>query len=257
MIDDDCYYIRLLLVVVVVVISGSSVKKQKQNFCPSLPLFLPKPSLLLSQPPSLPPWWRALPRTSVSCPCSEVVTDTNTHTREGERGRMKMAMRAALRCLNANFTPRVPRLVPAAQLPASLPLWRSVSPRTLSTTIPAWSSGNFRPPIKSAYAVDDLRGCCAVRCGAFHTFLRVWSPPDLLSLSPPSGAQECATEGALSIRSVTNEKLYACFWYCFLSLAFFRVTERNELSSVVPKIINERQSQITASRAARRNSFYS
>lgn len=152
MIDDDWYYIRLLLLLLVVVITGSSVKKQKQNQTKllSLPLFLPKPSLLLSLPPSLPPWWRALPRTSVSCPCSEVVTDTNTHTREGERGWMKMAMRAALRCLNANFTPRVPRLIPAAQLPASLPLWRSVSPRTLSTTTPAWSSGNFRPPIKSA-----------------------------------------------------------------------------------------------------------
>ncbi|XP_075878991.1 glycine cleavage system protein H (aminomethyl carrier), b [Nelusetta ayraudi] len=51
-----------------------------------------------------------------------------------------MAMRAALRCLTANFPPRVPRLFPAAQLPATLSLWRSGSPRTLSTTTPAWSS---------------------------------------------------------------------------------------------------------------------
>ncbi|XP_018543074.1 glycine cleavage system protein H (aminomethyl carrier), b [Lates calcarifer] len=45
-----------------------------------------------------------------------------------------MAMRTALRCLSANFSPRLPQLSPAAQLSASRLLWRSGSPRTLSTT---------------------------------------------------------------------------------------------------------------------------
>ncbi|XP_053179529.1 glycine cleavage system protein H (aminomethyl carrier), b [Scomber japonicus] len=47
---------------------------------------------------------------------------------------MKMAMRAALRCLSANFSPSLPQLSPAAQLSVSRLLWRSGSPRTLSTT---------------------------------------------------------------------------------------------------------------------------
>ncbi|CAN9507081.1 unnamed protein product [Ophioblennius macclurei] len=42
-----------------------------------------------------------------------------------------MAMRAALRCLSSNFSPRLPQLSPAAQTRL---LWRSGSPRTLSTT---------------------------------------------------------------------------------------------------------------------------
>ncbi|KAE8297042.1 Glycine cleavage system H protein, mitochondrial [Larimichthys crocea] len=52
-----------------------------------------------------------------------------------------MAMRAALRCLSANFSPRLPQLSPAAAAPAAAAqlsatrlLWRSGSPRTLSTT---------------------------------------------------------------------------------------------------------------------------
>ncbi|XP_074473787.1 glycine cleavage system protein H (aminomethyl carrier), b [Sebastes fasciatus] len=47
-----------------------------------------------------------------------------------------MAMRAALRCLlSANFSPRLPQLSSAVQLPATrLLLWRSDSPRTLSST---------------------------------------------------------------------------------------------------------------------------
>ncbi|KAM9861224.1 glycine cleavage system protein H (aminomethyl carrier), b [Aulostomus maculatus] len=45
-----------------------------------------------------------------------------------------MAMRAALRCLSANFPHRLPQLSPAALSPATRLLWRSHSPRTLSTT---------------------------------------------------------------------------------------------------------------------------
>eukprot|EP00064_Thunnus_orientalis_P014232 superscaffoldBa00002451_g14274 len=45
-----------------------------------------------------------------------------------------MAMRAALRCLSANFSPRLPQLSTAAQFSATRLLWRSDSPRTLSTT---------------------------------------------------------------------------------------------------------------------------
>ncbi|XP_068452136.1 glycine cleavage system protein H (aminomethyl carrier), b [Clinocottus analis] len=44
-----------------------------------------------------------------------------------------MAMRVALRRLSANFSPRLPQLSPAAQVSARL-LWRSDSPRTLSST---------------------------------------------------------------------------------------------------------------------------
>ncbi|XP_033473839.1 glycine cleavage system protein H (aminomethyl carrier), b [Epinephelus lanceolatus] len=45
-----------------------------------------------------------------------------------------MAMRAALRCLSANFSPRLPQLSSAAQLPATRLLWRSDSARTLRTS---------------------------------------------------------------------------------------------------------------------------
>ncbi|XP_029986102.1 glycine cleavage system protein H (aminomethyl carrier), b [Sphaeramia orbicularis] len=45
-----------------------------------------------------------------------------------------MAMRAALRCLSANFSPRLCLFSPAAQLSGPRLLWRSGSPRTLSTT---------------------------------------------------------------------------------------------------------------------------
>ncbi|KAF3686445.1 Glycine cleavage system H protein, mitochondrial [Channa argus] len=45
-----------------------------------------------------------------------------------------MAMRATLRCLSANFSPRLPQLSPAAQVAATRLLWRSDAPRTLSTT---------------------------------------------------------------------------------------------------------------------------
>ncbi|KAI9528475.1 hypothetical protein NQZ68_020301 [Dissostichus eleginoides] len=50
-----------------------------------------------------------------------------------------MAMRAALRSLSANFSPRLPQLSSAAQASAARLLWRSNSPRTLSTT-PALST---------------------------------------------------------------------------------------------------------------------
>lgn len=42
-----------------------------------------------------------------------------------------MAMRAALRCLSANFSPRLPQL---SQVSATRLQWRSGSPRTLSTS---------------------------------------------------------------------------------------------------------------------------
>ncbi|KAM4592507.1 glycine cleavage system protein H (aminomethyl carrier), b [Odontesthes bonariensis] len=45
-----------------------------------------------------------------------------------------MAMRATLRCLSANFSPRLPPLSSAAQVTARRLLWRRCSPRTLSTT---------------------------------------------------------------------------------------------------------------------------
>ncbi|XP_068174429.1 glycine cleavage system protein H (aminomethyl carrier), b [Antennarius striatus] len=47
-----------------------------------------------------------------------------------------MAMRAALRCLPGNFSPRLPHLSSAARLSATRLAWRwrSGSPRTLSTT---------------------------------------------------------------------------------------------------------------------------
>ncbi|XP_026234765.1 glycine cleavage system protein H (aminomethyl carrier), b [Anabas testudineus] len=45
-----------------------------------------------------------------------------------------MAMRAALRCLSANFSPRLPQLSSAAQVAATRLLWRSGCPRTLSST---------------------------------------------------------------------------------------------------------------------------
>ncbi|KAM7406121.1 hypothetical protein PAMP_000520 [Pampus punctatissimus] len=45
-----------------------------------------------------------------------------------------MAMRATLQCLCANFSPRLPQLSSVAQFPATRLLWRSGSPRTLSTT---------------------------------------------------------------------------------------------------------------------------
>ncbi|XP_041644438.1 glycine cleavage system protein H (aminomethyl carrier), b [Cheilinus undulatus] len=45
-----------------------------------------------------------------------------------------MAMRVALRCLSANFSPRLPQLSSAAQVSAARLLWRSGSPRTLSTS---------------------------------------------------------------------------------------------------------------------------
>ncbi|XP_032416199.1 glycine cleavage system protein H (aminomethyl carrier), b [Xiphophorus hellerii] len=45
-----------------------------------------------------------------------------------------MAMRAALRCLSVNFSPRLPQLSSAAQVSATRLLCRSGSPRTLSTT---------------------------------------------------------------------------------------------------------------------------
>ncbi|XP_031702345.1 glycine cleavage system protein H (aminomethyl carrier), b [Anarrhichthys ocellatus] len=45
-----------------------------------------------------------------------------------------MAMRVAIRCLSANFSPRLPVLSSAAQVAATRLLWRSDSPRTLSTT---------------------------------------------------------------------------------------------------------------------------
>ncbi|XP_060894485.1 glycine cleavage system protein H (aminomethyl carrier), b [Labrus mixtus] len=45
-----------------------------------------------------------------------------------------MAMRAALRCLSTNFSPRLPQLSSAAQVSATRLLWRSGSLRTLSTS---------------------------------------------------------------------------------------------------------------------------
>ncbi|XP_051236072.1 glycine cleavage system protein H (aminomethyl carrier), b [Dicentrarchus labrax] len=45
-----------------------------------------------------------------------------------------MAMSAALRCLSANFSPRLPQLSSAAQLSATRLLWRSGSLRALNTT---------------------------------------------------------------------------------------------------------------------------
>ncbi|XP_041856199.1 glycine cleavage system protein H (aminomethyl carrier), b [Melanotaenia boesemani] len=45
-----------------------------------------------------------------------------------------MAMRAALRCLSANFSPRLPQLSSAAHVSATRMLWRSGSLRTFSTT---------------------------------------------------------------------------------------------------------------------------
>ncbi|KAK5873979.1 hypothetical protein PBY51_018970 [Eleginops maclovinus] len=50
-----------------------------------------------------------------------------------------MAMRAALRSLSVNFSPRLPQLSSAAQVSAARLLWRNNSPRTLSTT-PALST---------------------------------------------------------------------------------------------------------------------
>ncbi|XP_029317682.1 glycine cleavage system protein H (aminomethyl carrier), b [Cottoperca gobio] len=45
-----------------------------------------------------------------------------------------MAMRAVLRCVSANFSPKLPQLSSAAQVSAARLLWGSNSPRTLSTT---------------------------------------------------------------------------------------------------------------------------
>ncbi|XP_022621098.1 glycine cleavage system H protein, mitochondrial-like [Seriola dumerili] len=45
-----------------------------------------------------------------------------------------MAMSTALRCLSANFSPRLPQFSSAAQVAAIRLLWRNGSPRKLSTT---------------------------------------------------------------------------------------------------------------------------
>ncbi|XP_067105320.1 glycine cleavage system protein H (aminomethyl carrier), b [Osmerus mordax] len=44
-----------------------------------------------------------------------------------------MAMRVALRCISANFSPKLPRLSRPTQLAANRLLWRTDIPRTLST----------------------------------------------------------------------------------------------------------------------------
>ncbi|KAM4743816.1 glycine cleavage system protein H (aminomethyl carrier), b [Anableps anableps] len=54
-----------------------------------------------------------------------------------------MAMRAALRCLYVNFSPRLPQLSSAAQVSATRPLCWSGSPRTLSTTSSLYTALKF------------------------------------------------------------------------------------------------------------------
>ncbi|XP_074522915.1 glycine cleavage system protein H (aminomethyl carrier), b [Halichoeres trimaculatus] len=64
---------------------------------------------------------------AVKCLCTGRLNSPHTHE-------VKMAMRAALRCLSTNFSPRLPQLSSAVQVSAARLLWRSNSPRTLSTT---------------------------------------------------------------------------------------------------------------------------
>lgn len=125
--------------------------------CPSFPSSLPSCSLAFLPFPSLPPSLPsahstrerrdgARPREQVYRAPAPESTDT-PHTRTHA---VKMAMRAALRCLSANFYPRVPQLSGAAQLTATRRLWRSGCPRTLSTTTPVWCAGNSNPTNRGA-----------------------------------------------------------------------------------------------------------
>ncbi|XP_029901464.1 glycine cleavage system protein H (aminomethyl carrier), b [Myripristis murdjan] len=54
-----------------------------------------------------------------------------------------MAMRVALRCFSANFSPRLPHLSRAAQGSATRLLWRSDASRTLSTASPLSAALKF------------------------------------------------------------------------------------------------------------------
>ncbi|XP_071381226.1 glycine cleavage system protein H (aminomethyl carrier), b [Centroberyx affinis] len=54
-----------------------------------------------------------------------------------------MAMRVALRCFSANFSPKVPQLSQIAQTPATRLLWRTDAARTLSTATPLSTALKF------------------------------------------------------------------------------------------------------------------
>jgi len=81
-----------------------------------------------------------------------------------------MAMRAALRSLSANFSPRLPQLSSAAQVSAARLLWRSNSPRTLSTT-PALSTGKYNKNTCTCLCKCAVMLHTNMRVG--HTFLLV------------------------------------------------------------------------------------
>lgn len=142
---------------------------------------------LLTLPPGAIPrtvGWCALPRSSVVC---AGLKGRHTHTHG-----VKMAMRAVLRCLSANFSPGLPQLSPAARLTATRPPWRSCSPRTLSTTS-ALSTGKPGPG-----AVWGGSGrCCAVNTlhagWLTHSFLRATGRDNSRSFChfPTAGAAEC------------------------------------------------------------------
>lgn len=110
-----------------------------------------------------------------------------------------MAMRAALRCLSANFSPRLPQLsaaaaapAAAAQLSATRLLWRSGSPRTLSTTS-ALSSGNETSK-RSCYILH-AGDCSRIPvCVLWAKKKKKKKEKRSLSLSL-SGAEECDREG--------------------------------------------------------------
>lgn len=170
-----------------------------------------------------------------------------------------MAMRAALRCLSANFYPRVPRLSGAAQLTATCRLWRSGCPRTLSTTTPAWCAGNSNPVNRvNAAAVRGTCGLLTHSCLSrfFFFFCFGHFPPQR------SGRMECDADGRLWVDpylgcSVSRENFAliepgvgpepdsrAC---CCCAFHVETVAQQHRIVSV----INERQHQISVPRAPR------
>lgn len=113
----------------------------------------------------------ARPREQVYRAPAPESTDTYTHG-------VKMAMRAALRCLSANFYPGVPQLSGAAQLTATRRLWMSGCPRTLSTTTPVWCAGNSNPMDRvNTAAVRSTRGLLTHSCLSRFFFFLVTFPP--------------------------------------------------------------------------------
>lgn len=214
-------------------------------------LELPFPCLSLSLPSAHSTRERrdgARPREQVNRAPAPELTDTHTHG-------VKMAMRAALRCLSANFYPRVPQLSGAAQLTATRRLWRSGCPRTLSTTTPVWCAGNSNPmdSVNTA-AVRGTRGLLTHSCLSrfLGFFLVTFSPAERRNATRRAALGRSATwlfcvreNFALIQPGVGPEPdSRAC---CCCSFHVKTVAQQHRIVSV----INERQHQISVSCAPR------